>query len=109
MTRIIEETKSPRVIRNKLNKGKAEITKLQNERGQITSNREQKLKIVEDFYTKLYRNQSPAETSENIPHILNQRSEEMPTITEEKVLKSLSEMKNNKAPGVDGIVVEAIK
>jgi len=33
----------------------------------------------------------------------------MPTMTEEEVLKSLSEMKNNKAPSENGVVVEVIK
>jgi len=51
------------------------------------------------FYTKLYRNLNQEEASENIPYIPSQGSEEMNTITEEEVLKSLSEMKNNKSPG----------
>jgi len=49
VTKVIEENKSMRVLHKKLSKGKAEIIKLENERGQITSNREEILKIVEDF------------------------------------------------------------
>jgi len=35
--------------------------------------------------------------------------EEIPHITKKKVQKSISELKNNKALGEDGIVIEAIK
>jgi len=41
VTQVIEENKSMRVLHNKLSKGKAEITKLEKERGQITNNREE--------------------------------------------------------------------
>lgn len=109
VTKVIEDNKGMRVLRSKLGGGRAEITGLEDERGQITNDREKILRIVEDFYTKLYKNQTRVETSESIPHILNQGSETMPTIIEGEVLKSLSEMKNNRAPGEDNVVVEAIR
>ncbi|CAG9767975.1 unnamed protein product [Ceutorhynchus assimilis] len=94
ITKVIEENKSMRVLRNKLSTGKTEIIKLGNER---------------DFYTNLYSNERQREKPENIPHILNQGLEEMPPISEEEVSRSLSEMKNNKAPCEDGVVAEAVK
>lgn len=63
--------------------------------------------IVENFYVNLCSNQR--ELSENIPHIVNQGSEEMSSISEEGIFKLLSEIKNNKAPREGSIVAVAIK
>ncbi|XP_029658895.1 uncharacterized protein LOC115232884 [Formica exsecta] len=100
-----------KVLRNKLAIEKTEITKLENTNGQITTNKQEILEIVKDFYSNLYgRNEQPVEnTFCTIPRILNQGSEDLPKITTGEVLKSLSDMKNSKAPGEDDIVIEAVK
>lgn len=69
------------------------------------------MKIVGDFQTRLYREHNQEKTVDNtsIPLVLNQCSEDIPAITIDDVLNSLSGMKNNRAPGENGVLVEAIK
>lgn len=109
ITKVIEENKSMKVLRNKLALGRTEIIKLENADGQIVTNKQEILETVKDFYANLYCKNEQLRYTEDIPRVLNQGSEEMPDITEEEVLKSMSEMKNNKAPGEDDIVIEAVR
>lgn len=76
--------------------GKSEITKLENEDGQAKINREEILRLLENVYKSLYSNQGKTAWSENIPHIINQGSEEMPKVTKDEILRALSETKYNK-------------
>uniref|UniRef100_A0A6P7GXA6 Uncharacterized protein LOC114347914 n=1 Tax=Diabrotica virgifera virgifera TaxID=50390 RepID=A0A6P7GXA6_DIAVI len=82
--RTIEENKSLQVLRRRLNNGKCEIHKLKNKEGVPTSNREELLHIVEDFYQELYTSQR--EDQKNLEaaascKMINQGSELMPEIT----------------------------
>lgn len=75
------------------------------------------LNIVEEFYKLLYKSQYDDSDEENPePEILtsrggivNQGSEELPDITIEEIELALKNTKNNKAPGEDNIVTDAIK
>lgn len=110
ITTVIEENKSMKVLRNKLSLGKKEITKLETTAdGKVITNRIDILKTIENFYANLYSNKEHRKITENVPQIMNQGSEEMPPITREEMQKSLSEMKNNKSPGEDDVVIEAVK
>jgi len=104
-TRIIEENKSMKELRRQLNPGKSDICKLENMIGETVTNKKQLLKVVEEFYSRLYR----MAQEDDRPVVLNQGSEDMRDITKEEVKLSLSEMKNNRAPGEDGVVIEAVK
>lgn len=107
----IENNRSMRVLRRKLNNGKQEINRLKNNKGDISSNREELLRIVEDFYTELYksRNEKRDQGKAIKKKIQNQGSEEVPDITEDEINQAIAKMKMHRAPGEDGIVLEAIK
>lgn len=55
VTTDIEENQSLRVLRRSLAAGKKNTSKLADQKGQITSNRDEIIKIVEKFYRELYR------------------------------------------------------
>ena len=82
---------------------------MKNKDGQPTTDKKLILGILKDFYSNLYSESLEEKDLRTIPHILNQGSEELPAITTWEVKKSLEEMKNGKAPGEDGIVIEAAK
>lgn len=115
--RTIENNKSMKVLRKSLQSGTAGITKIRDHQGYITTNREEILKIVEDFYRLLYRSRGKGtQDSEVEPEILtwtkgivNQGSETLPDITLEEMELALRNTKNNKSPGEDCVVADAIK
>ena len=108
----IEDNKNMKVLRRKLSHGKREIFKLKDNQGVATTNREKLLRITENFYTELYTSNHLQTCNSNrrlCKEIINQGSEDIPEITLEEIRNSLSEMKNNKAPGEDGVVIEAVQ
>ncbi|XP_044766144.1 craniofacial development protein 2-like [Coccinella septempunctata] len=84
-----EDNKSMRVMRRKLGIGKKHIIKLKTKQGITTTNREEILKTVEDFYQTLYTSQNEdtlnSSTKPDIvtvkKGVVNQGSEELPCIT----------------------------
>ena len=85
--------------------GKSEIFALKNSEGEVTRNRNEIIKIAEEFYTKLYSsNQEHVSTSPVESEVIN-----VPEITVEEVKNALKGFKKNKAGGEDGITFEHIK
>ena len=74
--------------------------------GEITTNREEILKICANFYKSLYTQTVPTaeSTMKSIPD-----TEEIPEFTEEEVERAVKRMKRHKAQGVDGITSDIIK
>ncbi|XP_072392105.1 uncharacterized protein [Diabrotica undecimpunctata] len=80
----IENNKGLKSLRRKLNNGKSQIVKIKNKTDEITTNREELLTIVEDFYGELYKSRRMNETQLKdaiSKTILNQGFELMPEIT----------------------------
>lgn len=111
----IQDNKSMKVLRRKLESGKKQMTKVKDKLGHIITNREDILKAVEDFYRLLYKSHGEMK-SEAEPEILtkrkgivNQGSEVLPDITLDEIKLALKKTKNNKAPGEDCVVADAVK
>ena len=76
------------------------------ESGEITSDREEILKIFANFYKSLYTQTvpTPESTMKSSPD-----TEEIPEFTEEEVERAIKRMKRHKAQGMDGITSDIIK
>ena len=82
------------------------IMSMRKESGEITTNREEILKICANFYKSLYTQTvpTPESTMKSSPD-----TEEIPEFTEEEVERAIKRMKRHKAQGVDGIKSDIIK
>lgn len=111
----IEDNKSMKVLRRKLESGKKQMTKVKDRLGHVTTNREDILRTVEDFYRLLYKShdetylEAEPETLTERKGIVNQGSESLPDITLDEIKLALRKTKNNKAPGEDCVVADAVK
>ena len=100
----LEARKGPRQINKHRNKQM--IMSMRKESGEITTNREEILKICANFYKSLYTQTvpTPESTMKSSPD-----TEEIPEFTEEEVERAIKRMKRHKAQGVDGITNDIIK
>ena len=100
----LEARKGPRQI-NKHRK-KQMIMRMRKESGEITTDREEILKICTNFYKSLYTQTvpTPESTMKSSPD-----TEEIPEFTKEEVERDIKRMKRHKAQGVDGITSDIIK
>ena len=76
------------------------IMSMRKESGEITSDREEILKICANFYKPLYiqAEPTPESTMKSSPN-----KEEIPEFTEEEVERAIKRMKRHKAHGMDGM------
>ena len=100
----LEARKGPRQINKHRNKQL--IMSMRKESGEITTDREEILKICANFYKSLYTQTvpTPESTMKSSPD-----TEEIPQFTEEEVERAIKRMKRHKAQGVDGITSDIIK
>lgn len=110
ITRVIEENRGMKVLRKRLSEGRKQISKIMdNKTGQVTTNKQDILRIAREFYAELYSKSTTLEVNTDIPKIKNQGSDDIPDVTLEEIENSLRDMKSNKSPGEDGVSTENIK
>ena len=82
------------------------IKSMRKESGEITTDREQILKMWASVYKSLYTQTvlTPESTMKSSPG-----TEEIPEFTEEEVERAIKRMKRREAQGVDGITSDIIK
>lgn len=107
---LIEDNMQMKVLRRKRKNGHDQIHRIKNNQGNVVTNKGEIIKSIEEFYSKLYAsNQAEPINISTRPTILNVNSEEIPQIDKGELLHALKSMKNNKAPGDDGLTVDTIK
>ena len=85
---------------------KKKICEIKNEETKIQTDRNEILKICTRFYTELYSS-APKDQHPSLK-ITNSDSSEVPPILTPAVKKTLKEMKNNKAPGIDNLTSDTM-
>ncbi|XP_072401688.1 uncharacterized protein [Diabrotica undecimpunctata] len=108
ITTVVEENKSLKVLKRCQALSKKNIVKLADQNGKGVTDKDEIRKVVEEFYTELYRERGKKDGTK-LRKVQNAGSEDIPEITIKEVSKSLNRMTNNKAAGDDQIVIEAVK
>jgi predicted transcriptional regulator len=67
--RIIEDNRSMKILKRNMFIEKREIFKFRDKNGNVTSNRQQILEIVEDFYKELYKSRQDKNNNLKIPQL----------------------------------------
>ena len=92
--------------------GKSQLTKLKREDGSIASTKAEVMEEIERFYGQLYASVAkPAGSAATDPRAKLTRhfTEDIPEISLYEIKMALNQLKNNKAPGDDGITSELLK
>ncbi|XP_072389392.1 uncharacterized protein [Diabrotica undecimpunctata] len=85
---------------------------MENKQGVIKKSKTQISKITREYYSDLYssKNSPPDTTQQNLKKkIINVNSEILPSITGDEIEKAIRDMKRNKAPEDDEILIEMLK
>ena len=107
----IEQNRGSKVFAQQL--GRSHLTKLRTADGRIVTSKSEILEEVEDFYGHLYstRTAKPAEHSvdDHRAELTRHYTEDIPDVDQCEIRAALEQLKNNKAPGDDGITTELHK
>ena len=108
----IERNKGSKVFARNLSVGQSQLTQLRTDSGLLVSSKPEVLREVESFYGQLYTSyKKPTISSAKDPRaeLTRHYSEEIPDVSLSEISAALRQLKNNKAPGDDGITSELLK
>ena len=106
--KILQSGKGPRTIMRQDTK-KARICQLKHKDGTLTSDRSEILDICADFYQDLYNTTKPQSKNTTRDSKVCEEEEAIPPILQKEVRHAIKQMKDNKAPGIDGLTSDIIK
>jgi hypothetical protein len=104
--KILESTKSTKRIKREMGEGKLWMMRVKDKNGEITRTRAGIVEAATDFYDQLF------DSNTNIKHRYLQKmeeEEEIPPILKGEVETAIKHLKNNRAPGEEGIINECLK
>lgn len=108
--KIIEKNRGVKCLRQNL--GRSIIISLKDKDGTEVREKNKILKVTQTFYQELYSSNKDPDiiTKENLRRkITNVNSEILPNIESYEIEEAISQLKNNRSPGPDGILAEMLK
>ena len=94
-----------KATKRKLASGKSQLIAVKGEDGKLIHDRDQIITHVKDYYQNLYSSKVHVDP----PTITMDTDDDIPPVGADKVAKALKEMKREKAPGNDEILVDVLK